>query len=433
MLYYPTGAFDICTCDFYRTFLPIYVLFFVDFKFKYAILYIKFFIRSDNKMKITPIGESQIIIQNPYSKHAYFAWPTAIRLQDNKIAVAASGFRLSHVCPFGKSVIAFSEDEAKTYTPAAPVIDTPLDDRDSGLCTFGKSGLIFTSFNNSINFQREENEKNALRDDADKAYVNAYLDSVNKNDESNLIGSTFRVSFDCGKTYSPIYKSPVTSPHGPVCLSDGSILWVGTSFDTSPSEKEELIEAYKINPNDGSCSYVGKVEKIKDENENNEKFITIPSVDEDYIEVERPEYLISCEPYAIELDDGSILCHIRVEPTFTLYQTKSFDKGKTWTTPKRLLPDMGGAPSHILKHSSGALIATYSYRKNPFGIKALISYDNGESWADAGYIYKNEYSFDLGYPSCVELGDGSIICVFYTRLSSDSPAVIMQQRWSLEK
>ena len=34
-------------------------------------------------------------------------------------------------------------DDGETYTPAAPVIDTVLDDRDAGLCTFGKSSVIY--------------------------------------------------------------------------------------------------------------------------------------------------------------------------------------------------------------------------------------------------------------------------------------------------
>ena len=113
-------------------------------------------------MKIELIGKPKIIMSNPNSHHAYFAWPTAKRLQDGKIAVGASGFRLEHVCPFGKSVISYSYDNGETYTFPAPVIDTPLDDRDAGLCTFGEKGLIITSFNNSAEMQREYNQDNSF-------------------------------------------------------------------------------------------------------------------------------------------------------------------------------------------------------------------------------------------------------------------------------
>ena len=58
-------------------------------------------------MKIKKIGESKIIMSNPMSRHQYFAWPSVARLQNGKIAVVASGYRLSHICPFGKTVISY--------------------------------------------------------------------------------------------------------------------------------------------------------------------------------------------------------------------------------------------------------------------------------------------------------------------------------------
>ena len=99
-------------------------------------------------MKIQKIGEPKIIISNPDSYHNYFAWPTVSRLQNGKIAVVASGFRLAHVCPFGKAVISYSENEGESSTVPAPIIDTPLDDRDAGILAFGESNVIVTSFNN---------------------------------------------------------------------------------------------------------------------------------------------------------------------------------------------------------------------------------------------------------------------------------------------
>ena len=78
-------------------------------------------------------------MENPLSEHNYFGWPTVERLKNGRIAVVASGFRLHHVCPFGKTVMAVSEDEGETYTLPMPVIDTVLDDRDGGILAFGGS------------------------------------------------------------------------------------------------------------------------------------------------------------------------------------------------------------------------------------------------------------------------------------------------------
>ena len=150
-------------------------------------------------MKIRLIGQTQTILSNPHSRHGYFAWPTVARLQDGKIAVGASGFRVEHVCPFGKAVISYSFDNGNTYTLPAPVIDTPLDDRDAGICTFGESGVIVTTFNNTADFQRENN--------TDDEYVQRYIDTITKEDEEKYLGALFRVSYDCGITFSEIFHS----------------------------------------------------------------------------------------------------------------------------------------------------------------------------------------------------------------------------------
>ena len=118
---------------------------------------------------------------------------------------------------------------------------------------------------------------------------------------------------------------------------------------------------------------------------------------------------------------------------FTVFQSESSDKGKTWTKPVQLLPDLGGSPPHILKHSSGALVCTYGYREAPFGVKVMFSYDNGKTWDYGHDLYVNGVSGDLGYPSSVELADGSIVTVFYAHPEKGAPAIIMQQKWSFEK
>lgn len=61
-------------------------------------------------MKIVLHGDRKIIMSNPDSPFRYFAWPTVASLRDGRIAVGASGFRIDHICPFGKGVISFSND-----------------------------------------------------------------------------------------------------------------------------------------------------------------------------------------------------------------------------------------------------------------------------------------------------------------------------------
>ncbi len=347
-------------------------------------------------MKIELIGKPETIMSNPHSKHGYFGWPTAMRLQDGRIAVGASGFRFEHVCPFGKAVLSFSSDEGKTYTLPAPVIDTPLDDRDAGICTFGESGVIVTSFNNSAEMQREHN--------TDNAYVQSYIDTITAEDEEKYLGSTFRISHDCGKTFGEILRSPVTSPHGPVELRDGTILWAGNRFD----DVEGGIEIVKLNPQNGETEFVGKI-TIDDEN------------------------IFLNEPNLIEMPDGKLICHIRAEndTVFTTYQSVSHDNGKTWTDPEMLLEIDGGAPPHLKLLSSGILISAYGRRKQPYGIMVMVSRDGGESWEKDLRLFENTQSDDLGYPTTVELNDGTLLTVFYAREDEEHPCNILQQKWKL--
>lgn len=357
-------------------------------------------------MEIRLLGELKTVMSAPFGKHNYFAWPTAVRLKNGHVAVGASGFRLEHICPFGKAVLSFSTDECETFSLPAPVIDTPLDDRDCGLCAFGDSSLIVTSFNNTAAFQRGCHP--------DDPYINAYLDTVTAEEEQRFLGSVFRISHDNGQTFGPLYKSPVTSPHGPCVLPDGSLLWVGRGFDKALAHEPgtEGIEARRIFP-DGTNEYVGSIENV-----------TVNGI--------AP---LLCEPHAIVLDNGDILCHIRAEAygenrMFTTLQCVSHDNGRTWTRPEPLLGQTGGAPAHLLKHSSGDILSVYGYREAPFGIKVMISRDGGESWMTGLDLHVNGVEDDLGYPATVELADGTLFTVFYAHEKENTPAVILGQRWT---
>jgi len=350
-------------------------------------------------LNIKLIGEAKVVMTNTESHHAYFAWPTIAKLQNGKICVGASGYRVEHICPFGKGVLAFSDDNGETYGKPVPVFDTVLDDRDVGLCVFGESGLIATSFNNTIQFQRENMPQTKECFD--------YINSVSAEDEAEALGISFRISKDCGKTFGKIYKSPISSPHGPTVLNDGTVLWVGRRLGI-----HNHIEAYTINTETGEMTLRGELGIYK------------------YDEFKE---LYFYEPHAIQLPDGKIICHLRAENAeetlFTLYQTVSLDNGVTWSKPRQIVRNDSGAPGHLFLHSSGTLISTFSHRKRPYGIWAVFSEDNGETWSDEVILHHGYDTDDLGYPSTIELDNGDLITAFYTRENDYVPAIIMQQKW----
>ena len=355
--------------------------------------------------------ETKVICSNPDNPfHNYFGWPSVARLQDGRLMMVTSGLRMKHVCPFGKVVGCISEDEGKTWTKPAVIIDTPLDDRDAGILPFGENSVMVTSFNNTVQAQRNWNANNQI------AYIYAYLDRLEKigvqKIEDRYLGSTFVVSHDGGRTFGEVKRMPITSPHGPTLLKDGTILYVGRIFTSNTRKVEhDTLSAYTMTAD-------GEYEKLCD------------------IENIAPE-LLSCEPHAIVLPDGKIIVHIRVQPArgsdvFTTYQCESYDNGRSFTRPHQILSIKGGAPAHLLRLENGVLISVYGYREMPYGIRMMYSLDDGETWSTDHVLYAQEVSNDLGYPCSVQLRDGSILTVFYAHPDETGPAVIMQIQWTLE-
>ena len=354
------------------------------------------------RLEIEVLEGARTILENPDGAFNYFGWPSIARLQDGRLAVTCSGFRKAHVCPYGKAVMMTSADEGRTYTPAAAVIETPLDDRDAGVVPFGDRGVIVTSFNNTRAAQRGWNP--------DNAEFMAYVDTITDEDEARYLGSTFRLSFDGGETFGDLFISPVTSPHGPTALPDGTLLWVGRTFaENDVFDENDRIEAWRVNT-DGTMEFVGAVPPVY-----------------------RDGVLINvCEPSCIRLPDGTLLCHFRAESgLFTVFQTRSADGGRTWSAPVQLLSDSGGAPPHLYLTSSGVLVSAYGYRTAPYGVRVMLSTDLGETWKTDLVLWDAGVSSDLGYPATVELTDGSLLTVFYAKDAPHGPAVIKQIRWRI--
>ncbi|MBR5409075.1 MAG: exo-alpha-sialidase [Clostridia bacterium] len=353
-------------------------------------------------MRIEVVEGARTILSNPGGVFNYFGWPTVARLQNGKLAVTCSGFRRAHVCPFGRAVMMTSEDEGKTYSPPRAVIDTPLDDRDAGVVPFGETGVIVTSFNNTRADQRGWNPGNAE--------FMARVDEITDEDEARFLGSTFRLSFDGGETFGQLHKSPVTSPHGPTELRDGTLLWVGRTFaEDKINEENNRAEAWRVQT-DGTMGFVGAV----------------PPVYRD------GKLVYACEPSCVELPDGTLMCHFRAESgLFTVFETRSVDGGKTWSAPKQLLSDHGGSPPHLMVHSSGIVVSAYGYRLAPYGVRVMLSADFGETWQTDLVLWDEGPDADLGYPATVELADGTLLTVFYAKDEKDGPAVIKQIRWRI--
>src|SRR6202043_3639762 len=96
--------------------------------------------------KATPharVKSLQVISQQP---EFYHGWPTLARLHSGELLVTYSGGREAHVCPFGRVEIIRSSDNGRSWSWPETVLDTPIDDRDSGVCETPAGSLLVTTF-----------------------------------------------------------------------------------------------------------------------------------------------------------------------------------------------------------------------------------------------------------------------------------------------
>ncbi len=118
------------------------------------------------------------------------------------------------------------------------------------------------------------------------------------------------------------------------------------------------------------------------------------------------------EPTIAALPSGKLIVLSRERSGF-LHQNDSYDGGRTWT-PTRRTP-IWGFPPHLLRLSDGRLLVVYGIRRPPFGVRACLSADDGETWDyDHELVIRDDMlNENLGYPTAVELPDGQIFAAYY--------------------
>ena len=125
-----------------------------------------------------------------------------------------------------------------------------------------------------------------------------------------------------------------------------------------------------------------------------------------------------CEPSLLYLPSGKLICMHRVhtqEPSryYYLFQSDSHDLGRTWAPPRQTA--MWGHPPYLLRLKSGTLFCIYGYRREPYGIRACLSHDEGGTWdiANECVLRSDGINADVGYPYAVQLPDGAVFAVWY--------------------
>jgi len=340
----------------------------------------------------------------------YHGWPTLVRRANGELLVSYSGGRAAHVCPFGRVEMIRSTDNGRTWSDPVTLVETKIDDRDSGVLETAKGTILVTTFT-SLAYEPildkasklKPGDKGAWPADKLKRWQDVH-NQLSAEGRKALLGSWVIRSTDGGKTWSKPQDSLVNSPHGPVQLRDGRVLYAG----------RDLWRTNRI----------GVVEST-DDGQTWKWLAEIPTRAGD----DAKNYH---ELHAVETADGKLIVQIRnhnkAESGETL-QSESTDGGKTWSSPHAI--GVWGLPSHLLRLRDGRLLMTYGYRRKPFGNQARVSSDGGKTWSAPITVSDDGAGGDLGYPSTVELADGTLLSVWYEQLASSPLAVLRQAHWKL--
>ena len=341
----------------------------------------------------------------------YHGWPTLARRKSGELLVVCSGGRESHVCPFGRVELIRSYDDGETWTYARTLLDGPIDDRDAGILETAQGTLLVSTFT-SLAYEPNLRKAIAAAQQGSPTFSAQRLarwkaahGRIPEGRHKDQLGCWLLRSEDDGQSWSPAYRVPVNSPHGPVNLSDGRLFYAGVDL-WGPGRKV----GWSTSSDDGK-TWTPLVE------------FPIRAGDD------AGEYH---ELHAVEAADGRLIVqirnHNRTNNRETL-QTHSTDGGKTWAEPYAI--GVWGLPSHLLRLSDDRLLMSYGHRRAPLGNQVRQSSDHGQTWSEPMILQGDATSGDLGYPSTVETAPGRFVTVWYEKLKDSALAQLRMARWRL--
>ena len=342
----------------------------------------------------------------------YHGWPTVARRRNGQLLLVYSGGREGHICPFGRVEMMRSDDEGQTWGWPCVLMDTEIDDRDSGVLETAQGSILVTTFT-SLAYEGILTKEERLAAEGKASWTPARLRRwqaahrrLPAEQRDAMLGQWMLRSTDGGATWSAPYRVPVNSPHGPFQMRNGRLLYAGKELWHT---KEQRI---------GVC-------ESTDDGQTWTWLATIPTRPGD----DHRQYH---ELHGVEAADGRLVVQIRnhnkANAAETL-QTHSTDGGKTWAVPYEI--GVWGLPSHLLRLKDDRLLMTYGHRRPPFGVQARLSEDHGQHWSEAILIAQDGAGGDLGYPSTVPLSDGSLLTVWYELMKDNPRAVLRQAKWKL--
>ncbi len=249
----------------------------------------------------------------------------------------------------GRIMAVRSTDDGKTWSAPAVLFDTPFDDRDPSVAVLRDGTVICNWF---------------------------AVPGPNGPIAIYLARST-----DDGKTWSEPVELKIDAPEWFACsapvreLADGSLILGLYTED----EKSGRAYGATVRSTDGGKTW-GDLARIG----------------------QSAGLYLDAETDVVQLKDGSLLAALR-SSKIDMQFANSVDGGKSWG-PVRSAGFKGHCP-HFLRHSSGAILLSHRIPATALH----WSMDEGKTWQ--GPLKVDDAPG--AYPSCVELRDGTVLCVYY--------------------
>ncbi|MCF3650277.1 sialidase family protein [Synoicihabitans lomoniglobus] len=336
----------------------------------------------------------------------YAAWPALVRASNGDLLVTFCATE-EHLAPDGKIVLIRSTDHGATWSAPITIYDSPLDDRENGLTVAPDGTLALHVWSTAWTAQAYADLKPGSYPSDTLARWTNQVNTPAYQAASADQGNWVLTSTDHGHTWTKRVRGP-DSVHGGIVLSDGT--WLTAAYRQDQGD----ISIHTAATSTGPWRHTAT--------------IATPQSDT----------LRFGEPHVAQQPDGRITVVIRgtaipyddQRNDLFWWTSHSDDGGTTWSAPQS--SGRWGFPPHVTTLRDGRLLATYGYRRFPYGERAAISADGVDWQATPEFVLRSDApDHDLGYPVSLETSRGKILTVYYQKPASNRRPAIMATHWNL--
>jgi photosystem II stability/assembly factor-like uncharacterized protein len=279
--------------------------------------------------------------------------------------------------------VATSKDGGKSWTDPVEVTPRWEDARNPALGVNKNGDLIVALWKGKQCYVSEEGE--ARKWDPKTATEGDYTFTTLSSDNGKTWSELVPLKVNGLKLISP-YGRIITAPDGTLIMSV-----YGNSINDIESKENEL---YIIRSKDDGKTWGDQTLVVRDYNETSFAF----------------------------MPDGTLVAAARnwSKGAYVSILTSN-DMGYSWSEPKQVTRS-AEHPADLTLLKSGKLLMTFGRRIRPMGCGALISEDGGKTWnVDREILLAGDgvESGDLGYPSTIQLDDGTIVTALYYASGSE--------------